>query len=249
MMATQTWIRFIVLAWLTSPLFLCAQEPPKSTPAPQATSARNFENLPSIEQRVLKFLKNHPGVAPDSKLEISLVDAPANLPACQEVSTYLPGNPIKVTGTVRVAVRCQAPTTWLLYVTAKILTLQKYWVWADDVPSGTVLTGQELTERSAWTDQAPAGAVSDLNFFIGKTLKQNTTKGSLATTSLIKIAPVIAAGQAVKITVNGNGFKISTDGRALSSALPGQSIQVKMSTGQLVSGVAAADGSVEIWRP
>jgi flagella basal body P-ring formation protein FlgA len=238
MMATQTWIRFIVLAWLTSPLFLCAQEPPKSTPAPQATSARNFENLPSIEQRVLKFLKNHPGVAPDSKLEISLVDAPANLPACQEVSTYLPGNPIKVTGTVRVAVRCQAPTTWLLYVTAKILTLQKYWVWADDVPSGTVLTGQELTERSAWTDQAPAGAVSDLNFFIGKTLKQNTTKGSLATTSLIKIAPV-----------NGNGFKISTDGRALSSALPGQSIQVKMSTGQLVSGVAAADGSVEIWRP
>ena len=239
----------MTLACLACPIFLFAQEPPKKTTVPISAATKNVESLASVEQRVVNFLKNHPGLAPESKLDVSLVDAPTNLPACQEISTYLPGNPIKVAGTVRVAVRCQSPSSWLLLVTAKILTLQKYWVWNEDLPSGTVLTGQEMTERSTWSDQTPANIESDLNFFIGKTLKQNASKGSIASSSMIKTVPVIMAGQTVKITVNGNGFKISTDGRALSSALPGQSIQVRMTTGQLVSGVATPGGTVEIWRP
>jgi flagella basal body P-ring formation protein FlgA len=249
MMVIKIWIQRMALVCLACPMFLWAQEPIKKTTASINTSTRNVESLSSVEQRVVNFLKNHPGFASESKLEVSLVDAPTNLPACQEISTYLPGNPIKVAGTVRVAVRCHAPSSWLLFVTAKILTLQKYWVWNEDLPSGTVLTGQELTERSTWTDQMVTNTESDLNFFTGKTLKQNVSKGSTAFSSMIKTVPVIMAGQTVKITVNGNGFKISTDGRALSSALPGQSIQVRMTTGQLVSGVATPGGTVEILRP
>jgi flagellar basal body P-ring formation protein FlgA len=249
MMAKKIRIRVFALAWLASLMPLCAQEATKTAPTPPTTTAKGFESHASIQQRVIQFLKNHPGLAPESKLEVSLGDAPLNLPVCREISTYLPGNPLKVTGTTKVAVRCHAPSTWLVFVTAKILTLQRYWVWTEDLPSGSVITGQELSERTAWTENTPIGAESDLNFFIGKTIKQNASKGAIATSSMIKTVPVINAGQAVKITVNGNGFKISTDGKAQSSALPGQSVQVRMSTGQMVSGIASPDGSVEVWRP
>jgi flagella basal body P-ring formation protein FlgA len=57
---------------------------------------------------------------------------------------------------------------------------------------------------------------------------------------------VIKQGQSVRVTSSGAGFSVSAEGKAINSASIGQQVQVKMESGQTVSGTAKADGSVEV---
>ena len=50
----------------------------------------------------------------------------------------------------------------------------------------------------------------------------------------------------MRVIVRGSGFAATAEGRALNNAAEGQLAQVRMATGQTVSGIATADGSVEI---
>ena len=61
------------------------------------------------------------------------------------------------------------------------------------------------------------------------------------------LAPlVVRQGQSVRVVSKGSSFSVSAEGKALNNAADGQVAQVRMSSGQTVSGVAKADGSVEI---
>jgi len=57
---------------------------------------------------------------------------------------------------------------------------------------------------------------------------------------------VINAGQTVRLQIESTGFRISSEGRALHSAAAGQQVQVRTSSGQVVSGKAQPGGWVEI---
>ena len=57
---------------------------------------------------------------------------------------------------------------------------------------------------------------------------------------------VITAGQTVKLVLEGSGFRIDSEGRALGNAVAGQLLLVRVASGQTVSGKAQAGGWVEI---
>ena len=57
---------------------------------------------------------------------------------------------------------------------------------------------------------------------------------------------VIRQGQSVRVVSRGSSFAVTAEGRALNNAAEGQLAQVRMASGQTVSGIARADGSVEI---
>jgi flagella basal body P-ring formation protein FlgA len=45
---------------------------------------------------------------------------------------------------------------------------------------------------------------------------------------------------------SGNGFSVSSEGRAMSTAGDGQVVQVRTAGGQQISGIAKAGGMVEV---
>lgn len=57
---------------------------------------------------------------------------------------------------------------------------------------------------------------------------------------------VIQQNQTVKLVSRGAGFQVSNEGRALTNGLEGQIVQVRLASGQVVSGVARTGGIVEI---
>ena len=57
---------------------------------------------------------------------------------------------------------------------------------------------------------------------------------------------VIRQGQTVRVISSGSGFSVSAEGKAINNATIGQLVQIRMESGQTVSGTARADGSVEI---
>jgi flagella basal body P-ring formation protein FlgA len=55
-------------------------------------------------------------------------------------------------------------------------------------------------------------------------------------------------GQTADVRVSSRGFSVRASGQALNNGAEGQSVQVRMASGQVISGMVAADGSVEV-RP
>lgn len=50
----------------------------------------------------------------------------------------------------------------------------------------------------------------------------------------------------VQVQVQGLGFSINSEGKAMGNAAVGQSVRVRMASGQIVSGVAGEDGVIYI---
>ena len=58
--------------------------------------------------------------------------------------------------------------------------------------------------------------------------------------------PVLAQGDTVKLLYSGQGFSVSTQGRALSGAVDGQSVRVVTDSGRTISGTARPNRVVEL---
>lgn len=50
----------------------------------------------------------------------------------------------------------------------------------------------------------------------------------------------------MRVVSKGKGFQVATEGKALNNAAAGQVVQVRTASGQTLSGIARADGTVEI---
>ena len=62
---------------------------------------------------------------------------------------------------------------------------------------------------------------------------------------LLRGMSVVQQGQTIKVVTRGQGFVVSTEGKAMASAATGALLQVKISGGQLISGIVRPDGSIE----
>jgi flagella basal body P-ring formation protein FlgA len=57
---------------------------------------------------------------------------------------------------------------------------------------------------------------------------------------------VVRQGQNVRVVSGGAGFQVSGEGRAMANALAGQVVQVRLASGQVISGIAQNDGSIAV---
>ena len=81
---------------------------------------------------------------------------------------------------------------------------------------------------------------------IGRVAVMPIPAGKPLLTELLRQAPVIQAGQTVKVISRGPSFEVSSEGKALTAAADGKVVQVRLNTGQVVSGLARPGGIVEI---
>ena len=92
----------------------------------------------------------------------------------------------------------------------------------------------------------PTGIIGDPQAVIGKTLRNSLAAGQPLRSDQLLAPLVIRQGQTVRVISAGPGFAVSAEGKALNNAAEGQVAQIRMNSGQTVSGIAKADGSVEI---
>lgn len=92
----------------------------------------------------------------------------------------------------------------------------------------------------------PTGVITDPANAIGKTLRNSLGAGQALRGDQLLAPLVIQQGQSVRVVSKGNGFAVSSEGKALNNAAAGQIAQIRMNSGQTVSGVAKSDGSIEI---
>ncbi|WP_292840806.1 flagellar basal body P-ring formation chaperone FlgA [Methylotenera sp.] len=204
------------------------------------------QNLASVKIKINEFLETQAiGYPGKVKVQVGAIDQNLKLAQCPEVQVFLPAGS-RAWGRTSVGVRCNAPNVWTIYVQATVNVMAQYLVAAAPLAQGQVVTSQDVLFEKGDLTQLPAGVFTDQAQVIGRTVNISMGAGSVLRQEMLKIAPVVQQGQAVMVTSKGTGFSVSAEGLAMAKANEGQVVQVKVASGQVVTGIARNGGQVEV---
>ena len=120
----------------------------------------------------------------------------------------------------------------------------QYYVASRTIAAGR-LTPADLAPRDATWSPCP-GAITDPDTVAGMTAAYRITAGQPIKGAALRNAQSVVRGSNVRINAVGKGFMVSSEGQALDNAAPGATVQVRMPSGQVVSGVVRNAGLVEM---
>lgn len=212
----------------------------------QASTVGTPQDPVQLHQVAIDFLTlQTTGQNGEVQITAGEVDKRLNLQACDSLNPYLPPGS-KPWGKVTLAIRCTSPSPWVIYLQANVQVTANYYVAANSLAQGQVLTLADLSKVKGDISKLPAGVITDPNQAVGKTMQVSLTSGSVLRTDIIKSPAVVQQGQSVRIVSSGPGFQVTTDAVALSNASDGQIAKARTNSGQTVSGVAKNGGIIEI---
>jgi flagellar basal body P-ring formation protein FlgA len=204
------------------------------------------QSIPVIKSKIEEFLlmqsTGYPGKV---SVAAGAIDPNLNLAECVAPEVFLPAGS-RAWGKTSVGVRCSAPVAWTIYVQANVSIKTQYVIAATPLMQGHIVTEQDVMVAEGDVAQLPPGVFTDASQVIGRTVNMSLIAGSVLRQDMLKLAPVVQQGQAVLVTSNGKGFSVSAEGTALKNASEGQIVQVKVESGQVVSGIAHTGGKVEV---
>lgn len=199
-----------------------------------------------IHETVAAFVRAQTLTLPGKvSIKVNEIDRRIARPACQKLEAFLPSGG-KILGNGTVGVRCPGKNGWTLFVPVHVRVSANLLVTATPLQQGQVLRAENLSSQSGELTQA--GTLTDPLQAIGKVLKYNVGASQVLRNDMLRAPYAIAQGQAVQIQVVGANFKISSEGHALNNAAEGQPVQIRTLSGELVNGIAQADGIVAV-RP
>jgi flagella basal body P-ring formation protein FlgA len=167
------------------------------------------------------------------------------LPTCPVLQPFLPQG-TAAWGRVSVGVRCAGERPWTRFLSAQVTVDGSYLVAAGAIQAGQALTAQDFAERRGDLTRLPKSVLTTPTQAMGLVAANAIAAGAPLRAELLRGAVVIQQGQPVRLTVEGAGFVVSTDARAVTNAMSGAAVQVKTVDGRMVSAIARPDGTAGI---
>lgn len=149
-------------------------------------------------------------------------------------------------GRTHVNVRCTEGATWRLYVPVDIRVVASHLVSARPLTRGQILSAADIVPRQGDLSDLPADILTDAAQAIGQASSVALPAGRPLRSDMLRQPLVIKQGQSVKVFSTGPGFQVASEGRALNNAATGQVVQVRLVSGQIISGIARMDGTAEV---
>ncbi len=173
---------------------------------------------------------------PDSRLQLARCDGP---------QAYAPAG-AKAIGKTTVGIRCDAPVQWNVFLPATVSVRTTYLASAALLSQGQRLGGADLVARQGDLATLPAGVLTDPAQAQGRTLQQPVAAGVPLSRAMLRSQPVVQPGQQVRLVAQGTGFSVSSEARALTGGAEGDLVQARTGGGQVVAGIAQADGALAV---
>lgn len=187
------------------------------------------------------------GLPGEVAVVVGNLDPQTQLPACTSLETFTPPG-ARPWGNTHIGVRCLAPKPWNILVPVQITVTGNYIVTARALTAGQTIALGDLAVLRGDLASLPTGVISEASKATGKILKNSLAANQPLRADLLLAPILIRQGQVVKLHARGSNFTVSSEGKALNNASEGQVAQIKVASGQTVSGIVQADGSVEIAR-
>jgi flagella basal body P-ring formation protein FlgA len=235
-------IRTVFAALLAAPLLaLAAPIAPQSAPSVPARQDPNA--LRAVAEQFL--LAQAAGLPGEVSVKVGAVDPRTALAGCPAPEAFLqPG--ARAWGKTTVGVRCTAPSAWTIFIQAQVNVKADYVAAAVPLAQGQAVEQGQLMLVKGDIAAMPNGIITDMAQAIGRTPTVSLAAGTPLRLDTLRSKPVVQQNQAVRLMLNGNGFSVSAEGRAIGTAGEGQVVQVRTPSGTVVSGTAKAGGMVEV---
>ena len=237
--------------------FLLLQSAAAGAAPARDTSAGIPQNHAQIRNTVTTFVQQQTAPLPGKiTFQIDEIDQRIILPKCAEFEAFLPAGS-QLIGKTSVGVRC-APSprkeeandraartnSWRIFVPVQIRLNLNLLTSAHQLPPGHTLQERDIASQSTETSQP--GGFTDPKQVLGKVLRYGVAAGQVLREDMLRQPYSVTQGQIVQLAVQGNGFSIRNEGVALNNAGEGQTVQVRVGPGRVISGVARVSGVVEI---
>jgi flagella basal body P-ring formation protein FlgA len=217
-----------------------------AAPAAAVTGVAARQDANALRKVVEQFLLTQTaGLPGEVSVKVGAVDPRTALAGCPAPEAFLqPG--ARAWGKTTVGVRCSAPSAWTIYIQAQINVKAEYVAAAVPLAQGQAVEQGQLMLVKGDIAAMPNGIITDMAQALGRTPTVSLAAGTPLRLDTLRSKPVVQQNQAVRLVLNGNGFSVSSEGRAIGTAGEGQVVQVRTPTGTVVSGTAKAGGMVEV---
>jgi len=215
--------------------------PATSRPATAAPPAQQRQDAQAVADYVAQFLKTH--TTHGAALQIHVQPPRTTLPACDALQGVMPNT---LRSRTAVAVRCLAPQAWNLTVQANLALPGVYYTAARTIAPGETLSMDDVRDVQADLLRLPADTITDPAQVAGRIATQRIRKGGTIQSGSLRAPDSIERGQRVHTEARGSGFVLRGSGQALQGGAPGSMIQVRTSSGQVVSGLVIDAATVRV---
>jgi len=171
--------------------------------------------------------------------------ATAALPPCDDYEAFLP-NGATPRGRISIGLRCRGDKPWTRFVPVQVAIEGRYYVAARAIEAGQTLGEADVAERSGDLGDLPRSVVTEASALQGVVATNRIAAGAPLRKESMRGVVVIQQGQTVQLVAQGQGFTVSTEGKAMARAEVGATVQAKTRDGRLLTGVATEDGQIRL---
>jgi len=207
---------------------------------PPAAGAGPLED--AVEAFVMTETQGLPGRV---QITVGGLDQRSRLGPCTAFEPFLAAK-ARLWGQSTVGVRCLGPSAWTAYIPVQVQVFGRYLRSTRSLTAGQPLAAGDIEVIDADLTSLPSGILTDPAQAIGKPMRMNLAAGQALRADQVVSPPSVRQGQAVKLISRGPGFVVSSEGKALNNAAEGQPVQVRVPSGETLSGIARPGGIVEI---
>jgi len=168
-----------------------------------------------------------------------------HLAACDDPTPFLSG-PLRLRTRMSVGVRCSAPQAWTTYVQANVSIAGHYYAATHPIPAGRLIAADDVTAREADLATLPPGVVVRRDQVVGMRAGTRLSPGQPIKGASLRSGQSVERGQNVTIVATGKGFAVTSEGQVLADAGPGDRVQVRTASGQIVDGIVENANRVKI---
>ncbi len=212
---------------------------------PAAGAAASLQDPAQVARAAEQFLRTQTAGLPGKVSVRATPPSRLALPACAALEAFQPKGS-RLWGRTTVGVKCLAPAQWSVYLPAVVQVIGEYVAAAVPLKQGQPISADMVVLRTGDLGQLPADIVTDPAQAVGHGPIAGLAAGAPLRRELLRAPRVVQQGQRIRLVLNGPGFTLNAEGKALAHASAGQTVQVKTDGGQVVSGIAQADNAVEV---
>jgi len=179
------------------------------------------------------------------EVNIGTLDDRLKLGPCGRVEPYIPAG-VRLWGKAQIGLRCVEGSHWSVFLPVEIRVFGQALVASRPLGFAQSVSADDVRLDEVEFTKEMGMAISDPHQLEGKTTTRQIAAGQVLRQDYFRTPPAIGAGDSVRVVYTGDGFNISTSGRAMGNAAEGQPVRVQTDGGRILQGIARAGRVVEM---
>lgn len=221
--------------------------------APQVMSAatpdRATQDVAEIRQAILDFAQQQDfGTAERAKVSVGQIDPRLRLQRCDTpLHVAFNGQQRRISSRAFVAVRCDIPTPWTIYVPISLEVFGEVAISRHPLRRGSILHASDIMLARRNLATLPGGYFSDIQTLVGMEVRRPLVGQAVISPHGVSAAKLVRRGERVSLVVDSGGITVRMAGTALADAARGERVSVRNTTsGRVVEGWVKSSGVVTL---